>query len=432
MTTRQTAGELGVPHNVAVIGAGAAGLVAAKKLRDAGFVVTVFERDDGVGGNWRFGSATSPVYRSTALISSKSQTAFRDFPMPAEWPEYVSHQQAREYLERYAAHFDLLRSIRLGCSVEGARRNPDGRWVLELADGEVAKFDALLVASGHHWDPALPKFAGSFDGRLLHARDYREPEPFRGQRVLVVGAGNTGCDIAVELGGVAAKVLHSTRRGYHYMPKFLFGEPGDVAADRLRRAGVPAALFQLMARFSATMVLGSPQRFGLPRPDHRVFESHPIVNSQLFYALGHGRIQPKPDVAQLAGDRVVFVDGSAEPVDVVIAATGYRLSLPFLDPEDLNLRDGRPVWFKNLFHPTIPNLAFCGFLQPNSGVWWLDELQAELVAAEWQGGGLRRRGRIRNEQATRYYRYLDSARHHLEVDYLRYERDLRRLLRQAG
>lgn len=417
--------------HVCVIGAGVGGLVAAKKLLDQGLEPVVFEKNEDVGGNWLYGSPGSSVYRSTHLISSKRLTQFRDFPLPDDWPPYIRHEQALEYFRRYAERFDLRRHVRFGVEVTRCEREEDGRWRVETSAG-AETFDALVVANGHHRDPYLPDFEGSFEGTLLHSQDYKVPEPFRDHQVLVLGAGNSGCDIAVELAGVAARVFHSTRRGYYYVPKFLFGIPADEFGDRVRRLGVPARLFQIMARQSAEMVLGKPQRFGLPKPDHAMFETHPIVNSQLYYAIGHGRVTPKPDVRRLAGRKVEFVDGTEESVDAIVCATGFRISFPFLDDRDLNLKDGLPVFYKNLFHPSIDNLFFIGLIQPNSGLWFLAELQAELVARALKHPSPRLRGAIADRQDTRYFNYLPSRRHHLEVDYLRYERDLRRLLRLAG
>ena len=416
---------------ISVIGAGASGLVAAKKLLDQGFEVVVYEKNAEVGGNWLYGSPGSSVYRSTHLISSKRMTELRDFPLPADWPPYLRHEQALEYLRRYAERFGLRPHIRFNVEITRCERQADGRWRVETPDGGET-FDALVVASGHHREPLLPNFAGSFDGELLHSQAYKVPEPFRDRRVLVVGAGNSGCDIAVELAGVAARVFHSTRRGYWYVPKFVFGVPADEFGDRIRRLGVPARLFQLMARSSAGMVLGKPQSFGLPKPDHAMFETHPIVNSQLYYAIGHGRVVPKPDVERLDGSGVVFVDGSREEVDAIVCATGFRLTFPFLDDRWLNLRDGRPIFYKNVFHPQLDNLFLVGFIQPNSGLWFLAELQAELVARALKNPSPRFRSAIADQQGTRYFHYLPSLRHHLEVDYLRYERDLRRLIRLAG
>jgi hypothetical protein len=163
-----------------------------------------------------------------------------------------------------------------------------------------------------------------------------------------------------------------------------------------------------------------------------MFETHPIVNSQLYYAIGHGRITPKPDVAELQGRTVRFVDGSAETIDAIVCATGYRMSFPFLDERYLNLKDGLPVFYKNVLHPVYDNLCFVGLIQPNSGLWFLAELQAELVARALAHRSPRLRKAVADRQETRYFRYVPSRRHHLEVDYLRYQRDLRRLIRLAG
>jgi cation diffusion facilitator CzcD-associated flavoprotein CzcO len=178
-------------RTAAIIGAGSSGLAAAKNFREAGFDVTVFEREDDVGGNWNFGKPTARVYRSTHTISSKPGTEFPDFPMPAAFPDYPHHTQILQYLRDYAKHFDLLPRIRFGAGVtrvepilEGEARS---RWRVSLDTGESGEFDVLVVANGHNWFPKQPEYPGSFTGRMLHSAEYRDPGIFIGQRVLVVG-----------------------------------------------------------------------------------------------------------------------------------------------------------------------------------------------------------------------------------------------------
>src|SRR5262249_14443953 len=151
-----------------------------------------------------------------------------------------------------------------------------------------------------------------FDGLSLHSADYKTPDVLAGRRVLVVGAGNSGCDIAVESAQSAAATFHSTRRGDHYLPKFLLGKPIDQCGETLLRFGVPLWLGRAIIRAVVRLSLGPAHRAGLPPPDHKLFETHPIINSQLYYYLGHGRITPKPDIAELLPHSVRFADGTEE------------------------------------------------------------------------------------------------------------------------
>ena len=364
--------------NYCIVGAGPSGLAVAKNFRQAGLDFECFERNGDVGGNWCYGAPGSGVYASTHLISSKRLTEYTDFPMPPEYPPYPSHEQAWQYLRSYAKHFDLYRHIR--CNTAVTRIEPDGdAWQVALADGSNRRYTGIVIANGHHWDARFPDYPGTFAGRTLHSSEYKTPEVLRGQRVLVVGAGNSGCDIAVESSGHAAATFHSSRRGYHYLPKFLFGKPTDVCGERLLRWRLPLWLRRSIARRLAKMALGSPEDFGLPAPDHRLFETHPIINSQMFYGVGHGKIRVKPDIRELAGESVRFVDGSEEPIDLIVYATGFRLSFPFIDKQHLNWHDGRPRLFLNVFHPQHDQLFVAGMIQPDSGLWGLVDFQAQLI-----------------------------------------------------
>jgi cation diffusion facilitator CzcD-associated flavoprotein CzcO len=418
-----------------VVGAGSSGLAAAKNLRQQGVAVDVLERADEIGGNWAFGKPTSRVYASTHTISSKRLTEFTDFKMPAHFPSYPHHSQVFEYLQAYARKFGLYDVIEFRTEID--RIEPcAGQWQVTLAGGETRRYGGVVVANGHNWDPRWPEFPGQFSGHVLHSAEYKTPEILAGRRVLVVGAGNTGCDLAVESALHAAKTFHSTRRGYHFIPKFLFGRPADVVHEKLLRLSLPQAVRRLIVRSVLRFTLGDVTRYGLPQPDHELFASHPIINSQLPYFAGHGRIESKPNVARLDGDVVHFSDGSQEAVDVIIYATGYKITIPFLDPQVMNWRDGRPQLYLNVFHPDYDNLFFIGLIQPDSGQFGLVDYQSQLVAgfvaaARSGAAGAAHLRRVKATPAnTRQssVRYLDTPRNLLEVEHYSYRNQLKREL----
>lgn len=235
------------PGAVAVIGAGPHGLTALKSLLAHGIAADGFDRADGVGGNWRFGAPTSRVYESTHLISSKPFTQFPDFPMPDDYPDYPNHRQVLAYFERYAEHFGLTQRILFDTEVVAVREVTDAsagmfggpRWDLTIRQAHASettlRYDAVVIANGHNWFPKIPVYPGldDFAGEVLHSADYKSAAQLRGRHVLVVGAGNTGCDIAVESAQNAVATYHSTRRGYWYNPKYAFGRPSDQVADQL-------------------------------------------------------------------------------------------------------------------------------------------------------------------------------------------------------
>ena len=207
---------------VCVIGAGATGLAAVKNLREQGFAVDCYERETGVGGLWNWRHDRSPVYASAHLISSKPGSQYPDFPMPDDWPDYPHHTLVHSYLERYAEHFGLREHIWFGTEVVRVSPAGDpaaGYWDVTTRVGQrerTSRYAAVVVANGHHWSPKLPRYDGlsEYRGEVIHASSYKDPAQLRGRKVLVIGGGNTGCDIAVEAAQQAARCWHSTRRGY--------------------------------------------------------------------------------------------------------------------------------------------------------------------------------------------------------------------------
>ncbi len=421
-----------------VIGAGPCGLAATRQLAGMGIPVRCLERHTDLGGNWNCRNPTSSVYQSAHLISSKRLTEFPDFRMPREFPHYPSHTQALAYLRAYAAEYQLGKHIEYGCRVEQVVPAEHG-WLVQVAgEPEPRTYAGVVIANGHHWKPLWPQLTGSFDGEQLHAHDYWNAEAFAGQRVLVIGAGNSGCDIAVEVSRVAARTVWSLRRGYHIFPKYLFGAPIDRCGDTMSRWWLPTWLARQITAWCIGVAAGRPERYGLPTPDHPMFASHPIVNSQILPAVGHGQVVPVGDVVRIEGRRVSFADGRSELIDTIICATGYELTFPFIDAKHLGWQGNAPRLFLNTFHPRYDSLFVVGMIQPDGGIWALADYQAQLVAqfvaaqttcpsaARW----FRRQIHKGLSSAGRARSYVDSPRHVLEVSYFEYRRRLRKLLRR--
>ena len=417
-----------------MVGAGPHGMSALKALLQHGIEADGIEREDDVGGNWNFGAENSRVYESTHLISSKPFTQFPDFPMPASYPDYPSHVQAQDYIKRYASHFGLYDHIKFGCEVTAISAGSQVDITIKdlLTDASsTERFAGVVIANGHNWHPKLPYYPGLplFRGERLHSADYKSAEQLRGKRVLIVGAGNTGCDIAVEAAIVADAAYHSSRRGYWYSPKYALGRPSDQVADLLLALRVPLAVRRVIFAAVVRLVVGDLTRFGMAKPDHRFFETHPVVNQLLPYFVGHGKVTPKPDIERFDEDSVEFTDGSTAKVDTVVFATGYLATFPFAADELLNIRDGRPHLGRQIFSPAHPGVVVSGLIQPDSGQWTLAHWQGMLIAhyarasrdRPADAAGFAQRV---SDQAERRYTggadYADTSRHNFEVAHQEY------------
>jgi len=382
---------VGESRPVCVVGAGVAGLLAARRLLERDLAVEVVERRPGLGGLWRYDPGYGGVYPSAHLISSRHSTELPDFPMPAGYPDYPGHEQALAYLHAFAARYDLTEHITFGRSVRCARPVPAGGWEIEFDDGDRRDYAALVVASGHHWDPRpAPVDPAGFDGTVLHSAGYRGPEVLAGARVLVVGLGNTACDVAVDAVNAGARVTLSVRGGAHVIPKYLLGLPADQASNATPVSGLVARLpDRARAAIEQRLIrrlAGAPEDFGLPRPDHRLYQRQPLVSTLLPYHLGHGDIRVRPPVSALRAGTAHFADGSTEPADVVVWCTGYRVTVPFLDVRAVLGGDeqGRPRLWLNMFNPGRPDVVAVGLVDA-LGSWPVLDLQARLAAEHLRG-----------------------------------------------
>lgn len=424
-------------ERVCIIGAGPAGLSAARALGRFGIGYDQFERHHDVGGIWDPANPGSPIYASAHFISSRQTSGFYDFPMPAAFPDYPSHRQILAYTRDFARAFGLYDNIRFNCPVATCEYE-DGRWRVQLGNGEQRRYRALICATGVTWDPRLPRHPGAFNGEIRHSVSYFSPDEFRGKRVLVIGAGNSGADIACDAAANADAAFISLRRGYHFLPKHLFGIPADVIANS--GPHLPLWLERPVFSLLLRMMLGDVTRLGLPAPDHKLFESHPLLNTQLLHYLQHGDIAARGEVERYDGDHVVFTDGTRERVDTVIYATGYNMSIPCVPERYFDWRGGRPQMYLTAFNRAYRNLFGLGYLEINSSAYTLFDRISNLLAHYLHDQTQQPARAARFDELIRHDRprlsgplkMVDSDRHQGYLDARTYNRYLDRLCRTMG
>jgi cation diffusion facilitator CzcD-associated flavoprotein CzcO len=427
-------------QKVCIIGAGSSGIVAAQVLDARGLPFDCFEKGSQIGGNWRFenDNGMSSAYRSLHINTSRRVMAFKSLPMPDHFPDYPDHFQMAAYFDEFADHFGLRE--RISFRTEVLKVEPaDGEWAVTVkgpgGSESCERYRAVLVANGHHWDPRWPEpaFPGSegFEGEQLHAHHYREPDVLRGKRVLVLGLGNSATDIAVESSRIAEKTFLAVRRGAYVLPKYLNGKPIDEAVHPLA-SYLPLSVQRFFAMKGLEIAAGDMETYGLPKPDHKLFEAHPTVSSELLPRLGHGDIAVKPNIQSFAGGRTVrFVDGSSEEIDLVVYCTGYKMTFPFFDPKVVSAPDNRLPLYRRVVSVERPGLFFIGFIQPLGPIMPLAEAQCEWVADLLGGqaalppaGEMKRE--IASEERRMRKRFVSSKRHTVEVDFHPYLREIRR------
>ena len=307
---------------ICLIGAGPGGLAFAKILKDRGFLYDQFEATDDVGGNWKHG-----VYDTAHIISSKSVTEYKSFPMPADYPDFPSKNQMCSYFQAFAKHNDLYKNIIFNTKVIYVRPIENNYWEVTLDTGKVIVYESIILCNGHHWSKRFPTFEGQFAGEYIHSKDFKNPEQFKNKKILTIGGGNSACDVASEAARVGASSDISIRTGVWFLPKTLMGKPlSDIESPFL-----PVWLQRIFLKIAIRFAYGDFYKdYNLPTPKDKIFEKHPTLNSEILHYIKHGRIKVKPNIKRLEGNFVEFVDGSKEKYDMVVAATGFYLTFPFL------------------------------------------------------------------------------------------------------
>ncbi|MFC9294564.1 flavin-containing monooxygenase [Streptomyces sp. NPDC057011] len=423
-----------------VIGAGLSGLATAHALSARGIDYVCLEKAADVGGIWRQPGAgeRGPAYRSLHLNSAKQLTGYADFPMPSELPLYPGHGDVAAYLRSFAEWAGLLPRIELRTEVLSVRQDGGGGWTVVSRDARGAtrerRFAQVIVASGHNTEAAppnpLPPGSESFTGTILHSMDYQAGSDFAGQRVVVVGMGASGVDIAADLSRHAAHTVLSIRRGLHIVPKQLFGTSVDLIADAPwwsemsfpeQRAFVEQAL--LVAR-------GKLSDYGLPEPDHRIFASAVTISDEILSLIRHGAVVPRPAIESLDGSRVSFSDGTSVEADAIVYCTGFRMSFPFLPAGcPAGPRQEAVELYKRVVAPDLPGLYFTGLIRPHGSITRLVEAQARWVARIIGGDATLPAADVMRKEIRGYLsaieeRYGRTAGSSIQVDVGTYLREL--------
>jgi Flavin-binding monooxygenase-like len=409
-----------------VIGAGSSGIAAVKALEERSIPFDCFEKSDQVGGNWVFANnnGMSSSYSTLHINTSRERMEYADFPMPKSYPDFPRHDQIARYFSDYVDHFGLRESITFNTGVQHAGRTADGVWEVTLEGGETRAYDALLVANGHHWDPRWPEppLPGSFEGELIHSHHYRDPEQLAGKRVVVIGMGNSALDIAVDSSYRAASTTLVARKGAHIVPKYILGRPLDAG---VRPSRFPFQAMLLGMQLLLRITVGPMERYGLPKPDHRLGRVHPAVSTRILDRLAHGAITARPEITAIEGRRISYADGGEQEADLIICCTGYKISFPFFDEDFFSAPDNELTLYKRIFPPDHECLFFIGFVQPWGAIMPIAEAQSQLVGEYLRGMyALPSAGEMRSDMARmmrrQRRRYLPSKRHTIQVDFSNY------------
>ncbi|MDT4917648.1 MAG: hypothetical protein QOH89_2348 [Pseudonocardiales bacterium] len=427
---------------VCVIGAGSSGIAACQVLQERGIEFDCYEAGSEVGGNWRYlnDNGMSSSYKSLHINTSREIMEYKSFPMRNDYPTYPNHAQIAEYFDRFVDHFGFRANIQFKTEVVSVVPVDDGSWdvsVRKRGGKRLARkrYAAVLVANGHHWDPRWPEpaFPGAdtFTGKQTHAHYYKTFDDYRGKRVLVLGIGNSACDIAVETSRVAERTFLAMRRGAHVVPKYLFGIPTDHLTTsplgHMRYSAVQRGIAGLIMRLAR----GNVTKYGLPEPDHKMGQAHPTISDDLLVRLGHGDITVKPNIDRLAGDTVHFADGTAEKIDIVVYCTGYKINFPFLDESVIAPTDNEVSLFHRVVDPAHPGLYFLGLVQPLGAIMPLAEAQSAWVADLLEGKATLPSAAEMQREIDEYHRslqkrYVKSKRHTIQVDFVEHLDELKK------
>lgn len=381
-----------LPNNYLIVGAGPMGLVVARAFQRAGIEYEMVERHRDVGGIWDIENPGSPMYETCHFITSKKLGGFVDYPMPEDYPTYPSWRLVLQYIRQMAHDYGIYPHIRFNLSVtlaEPIQIEGQDAWKVTTSDGDVRYYRGVVYASGQQWKQYIPEFANmdKFKGEILAGNQYKSPKQFEGKRVLVVGAGNSGVDIAADAAEYANKAFLSTRRAYHFLPKQVFGIPTpDLLDGRIAPPPIPGISGELTPPQLAELalaVVGDLSHYGLPVPDQPLGSTQAIVNDTILHCFTHGMLVHVPNIKSFHENKIEFDNGRIEEIDLVLFCTGYDIEIPWLPEGIVDYDQGHPVFHIGAIAPKVRNFYGVGVIHPSrADAWTVFDQLAQIIVAE--------------------------------------------------
>lgn len=430
------------PRRYAVIGAGAAGLCCAKYLLQAGLgEVEIFEIGTQIGGLWCFNNdnGRSAAYKTLHINTARNLTNFSDFPFATDVQPFPDHEDMHRYLVAYAERFGLAGRIRFRSRVASLRPAPDYRedspcWEITTEDGTVHRFDRVVVANGHLSVPLhVPEYRDAFTGEYLHAHDYKEPAPYVGKRICVIGVGNSAVDIASDVCSTSPRTVLVARSGVMIAPKLIFGVPFTDLTMKLYQPWVPDWLRRRIIEFLVFLVHGRMTALGFKPLTRR---AHPTTSAVVVQHIAYRRIVVKQGITRIDGRRVHFDDGTSEEFDTVIACTGYQIDMPFVAPEVLQVKNNSVDLYKRMVPPGWRGIYFAGVFNTTTALNLVFERQARWICAVESGeaalpvaDAMRADIEAKRQWIARHYK--ESPRHTIEEEHMYYLMELERSTREG-
>lgn len=364
---------------ILIVGGGPAGLTTAGALKQAGFESTILDSGERIGQSWE------QRYDRLHLHTVRAYSGLAHFPIPRTYPKYVSKDQYASYLRDYASHFDL--NVVPRTLVKRIRQEKIDRrsgWAVD-AGSEMWFARVVVIATGQYGQPICPDWPGlsQYSGETMHSSKYHTGRAFQQQRVLVIGAGNSGMEIAVDLVELGAlKVAISVRSGPPVVPRDFLGTPAQVFGILMN--SFPPALSDSVGQALSRLALGDLNQYGFPPPSWRPFSSHrtPVIDVGFVSALKAGKISVRPEIVSFTTTGVIYQDHREEPFDAVIFATGFRTGLEqLLEPAGLIDKNGYPR-FPSGSRTSCPGLYFMGYFDSLRGFLYESNLASQRLAQE--------------------------------------------------